>query len=91
MHSCDNSICVRIDVAHVHPGTNDENMADMVAKKRSARHERHHCAKLNTGSVRLAKALEAMGVTQRTIARVFGVSQQTISAALRGQTWKDVA
>ena len=39
MHICDNPPCINPD--HLRVGTNDENMADMLAKNRQAAGERH--------------------------------------------------
>ncbi len=45
LHRCDNRACVFADAdpakSHLFLGTNDDNMADMVAKGRQARGERH--------------------------------------------------
>lgn len=40
-HSCDNPSCV--NPAHIQPGTNRENVADMVSRKRHHANRRSHC------------------------------------------------
>lgn len=50
LHSCDVRNCV--NPAHLRLGTSDDNVADMVARKRNARAESHGCAKLNWQMVR---------------------------------------
>lgn len=40
-HSCDNPPCV--NPAHIHPGTNKQNVADMVSRKRHHANRRSHC------------------------------------------------
>ena len=104
-HACDNPRCVRPD--HLFLGTNDDNMADMVAKGRQAkgdrngsrlhpdrraRGERSAGAKLTEKSVR---EIRQMYVCQKfgatRIAKMFGVSKSTVQKVIRGKAWAHVA
>jgi hypothetical protein len=48
---------------------------------------RHNLHKLNDADVRQARSLYREGLSQRKLAKMFGVAQSTMWAALRGQTW----
>jgi predicted DNA-binding protein (UPF0251 family) len=55
------------------------------------RGERNTSAKLTADQVALARRLyREGGVTQRQLAKRFGVSQQTLGKAIHRQTWKEV-
>lgn len=86
LHRCDNRLCV--NPGHLFLGTNDENMADMVAKGRQAQRERHGRSKLTGEQV---KAIRGLGgkMLQREIAAMFGIRQQQVSHILRGVHWSD--
>ena len=49
-----------------------------------------HNAKLNESIVRKIRHLASTGWTQLDIATEFDVEQSTVSAAIRGRTWKHV-
>lgn len=86
LHRCDNRACVNPD--HLFLGDQDANMADMVNKKRSARHERNVKAKLTAADVEKIRA-RIPHESQQAIARDFGVNQATISEIKCGHTWRD--
>jgi hypothetical protein len=89
-HQCDNPICVRPD--HLFLGTNDENMADMVAKGRArgaSPGETNHAAKLTALQVQQIKARLGT-VSNRRLAREFGVSPWTINSIATGKVWASV-
>ncbi len=80
-HKCDNRKCVNPE--HLFLGTNADNTADMMAKGRGARGERHGNHKLTDDDVVRIRAL-AGSMLQREIAARFGVNQQTVSKILNG-------
>lgn len=86
LHKCDVRWCVNVD--HLFPGTNAENVADMIAKRRHSYGERHTSAKLTEAQAR--EILTASG-TQVEIAARFGVSRGAVSDLRRGTKWKHVA
>ena len=88
-HSCDNRLCV--NPKHLWSGTNDENMKDMVNKKRSSHKigEINERAKLNWKKVEKIRKLYKTGkYTQKEIGRKYGVTDTTISFIIRNSTWK---
>lgn len=87
LHRCDNPRCV--NPAHLFLGTNDENVADMVAKKRHARGEGHGNAKLTAEQVREIRELHAGGDSQVSLGRRFGVSQPAVCYVVRGVNWRE--
>ena len=103
-HRCDNRICVRPD--HLFLGTTDDNMADMVAKGRSAsgernglrkhpdrapRGERQAFAKLTTADVLAIRAAKAEGERATKLATKYGVSVGHIyNLCSRQRAWRHV-
>lgn len=91
LHRCDNPGCV--NPAHLFLGTNDENMADMVAKQRQAAGERHasrlhpELCKLSADRVARIRQLRKDGLTLRSIGDRFGVSESTVCVICKHQTW----
>lgn len=52
---------------------------------------KHHSAKLTVAKVRQARKTYAGGkTTVRQLAEKYGVAHQTMWAAIKGQTWKNV-
>lgn len=85
-HKCDVPRCVNPD--HLFLGTNADNVADMVAKGRSAIHgERHWKAKLTPEQVR---QIRADGRSQNALAAAYGVSQFNIHAIKTRKSWRDL-
>lgn len=81
MHTCDNPSCVNL--RHLIPGTQADNMADKMAK---GRHRWNNPARLSVADVRLIRAEYAKGgVTQEALADRFGVSRSHISNIIRGR------
>lgn len=96
-HHCDNPPCVR--PTHLFLGTDADNLRDARNKGRrlplrhrpgKARGERQHSAKLTAADVADIRRENHNGIRQVDLAVRFGVSQGTISAAVRRQTWAHV-
>jgi len=92
LHNCqggDNRACVR----HLWLGTNDDNMADMVAKGRARsprlRGEQHGRAKLTATKVQEIRR-RAASEPIRALARIFGVDPRTIGRIVRRHLWTHV-
>jgi len=85
IHSCDNPPCMNI--RHLRWGTHDENMAEARDRSLLRTGDRHPMAKLTESQVQMIRdALEA-GQTGRSLARLYGVSEGTISMIRNGQRW----
>lgn len=86
-HACDVPSCINPD--HLRAGTHVSNQADKVAKRRQAVGMRVHTAKLGYDSAHAIRAVHATGaVSQRTLARWFGVDKDTIRAVVKHETWR---
>jgi len=88
LHKCDNPPCV--NPAHLFVGTHQDNMRDMVAKKREGRGETLPQAKLTEQSVREMRQRHADGETCVDLAKEYGVTHMTASRALRRISWTHV-
>jgi hypothetical protein len=92
LHSCDNPPCVR--PLHLFLGTQLDNVKDCVQKRRNgtAYGEAKGNAKLTRGSVKKIRELYAKGgVTQRALAKVYGVGKTVIWNVTTRRTWRCVA
>ena len=90
-HSCDNPWCV--NPAHLFLGSHADNMADMSRKGRQSRRdgEENHGAKLTEVKVREIRARDARGgVSQRQLAKEYGVHQTLISLIINRKSWEHV-
>lgn len=97
-HKCDVPACVRVE--HLFLGTNADNMADMMRKKRGGstihpercvRGERCHAAKLTEEIVRSIRIEYANGgVTYPELAKRHGVARRAIQHAITRMWWKHV-
>lgn len=86
-HRCDNARCVRPE--HLELGTDADNVADRVARGRSAAGNRNGRARLTEAQVREVAALADAGVTSLAeIGRRFGVDHGTVRAIARRETWR---
>lgn len=87
-HKCDNPSCV--NPAHLFPGTEKENVADMDAKGRRGfvLSEDHPKAKLTENDVMEARTLRKQGFSYYRLAKMYGVYRETMRQAVIGKTWK---
>lgn len=81
LHACDNPSCV--EVVHLFLGTNGENIADKCAKDRSGK-------KLCIEEVAKIKEMLSSGMSNKAIAKIYGVNQCSISRIKLGQRWTHV-
>jgi hypothetical protein len=91
-HNCpggDNRRCVNPD--HLWLGTVGDNNRDQTVRGRRPRGERHGMARLGEGTIRLIRDRYAAGnVSQRQLAREFGISQTHVGEIVRRRIWKHV-
>jgi len=85
MHKCDIRCCVNPD--HLCGGCHSENMADMVAKGRSATGENHSQSKLVSEEIIQIRQRYEQGETQSALAREFGVHKSTIWEIVNRKIW----
>ncbi len=85
LHRCDVRLCV--NPAHLFLGTNADNVADKVAKGRTARGE-SHATRLAPSDIREIRA--ATG-TIRQIGARFGVAYSHVARIRRGEIWRSVS
>ena len=86
LHKCDNPACV--NPTHLEVGSHKENMRQMADRKRVVRADRHHKAKLTTIEAVAINLLHRSGNhSTRDIAAMFGMSQPTIAALVKGDLW----
>ena len=89
MHKCDNPPCC--NPAHLSIGTVAQNSVDMVEKGRACFGERNGMSKLTAELVRkMRDEYAAGGVSQRAIAKAYGISQGHVCAVLAGRRWPEM-
>ena len=91
LHRCDggNIACARPD--HLFPGTIADNVRDCRAKGRGTFGERSGAAKLTATDIRAIRARYIpRRVSQRVLAREYGVAHSLIGGIVRRQGWKHV-
>ena len=88
LHSCDRPPCVR----HLRLGTRSENSRDMYERRRYPvrRGENATSAKLTAEKVRVIRERHDAGESQTVLAKKFGVTSESIHAAVRYKSWKHV-
>lgn len=99
-HTCDNRRCV--NPGHLFLGTHADNMADMRAKGRSTKGDRHYLRRnpelirrgeaastprLTEQNVRDIRAAAAKGASRQELADQYGVSWWTIRRVIVRKTW----
>lgn len=87
LHKCDNPPCC--NPKHLFLGTQTENMQDMASKGRTkiSYGEHNFLAKLKEKDIPKILSLLSKGVSQKEIAKIFGVTQTTISRVKVRETW----
>jgi hypothetical protein len=85
LHYCDNRRC--FDPEHLFLGTAADNAADMVAKNRQAKGVKNSATKLTEQNVKDIRRLSKT-FTQTELARLFKVSQSTISYVATRICWR---
>ncbi|WP_370171386.1 HNH endonuclease [Sphingobium abikonense] len=88
LHDCDNPSCV--NPKHLSEGGHGENMRQMAERKRAAREDRHHKAKLNFAEAAALTLLNRGGAySTRELAEKFSIHQSTVAAIVNGSLWPD--
>lgn len=87
MHTCDTPACW--NPRHLRLGTPKDNSQDMVKKDRQEKGANRYNAKLTDEKVRELKRL-APTMSQRALARKFGITQTTCRDILHKRKWKHV-
>lgn len=95
LHTCDNRKCV--NPAHLFVGTQKDNLLDCYNKGRRSWEslpqekktigEKSHNAKLTANDVLLIRASK-LKISERELARTFGVSNGVIHSIISGKSWK---
>lgn len=80
-HVCDNELCC--NPAHLWPGTNAENLADMASKGRSLSGQDNPNARFSDEEVAHIQKLHADGMTQKQLRGRYGISKSTMSHLIR--------
>lgn len=88
LHKCDNPCCINPE--HLFIGTQEENIQDMVRKKRIRVGSSKPLSKLNEDSVKKIKELLLAGMFQYEIAKMFNIDRTIISRINTGEAWKHV-
>lgn len=88
LHHCDNPLC--INPTHLFLGTQADNAADMVAKRRHVHGERQWKCKLTEGKVREIRRRAAAGESHGSIAKDFDIFRATVTSIALRRTWKQV-
>lgn len=88
LHSCDNPCCVNPD--HLRPGTDADNIADMIARGRGnpAIGDRNANNKLTPDQVRRIRSAKGQPTA---VSRAFGVSEATVRDIRAGRTWSHLS
>ena len=81
LHRCDSPSCV--NPAHLHLGTQGDNIREMFERKRSNR-------KLTEEDVRAIRLAVAAGGTKASVGRRFGITRENIHWIAVGRAWSHV-
>src|SRR5262249_46641040 len=87
LHKCDTPECVNPD--HLQRGTQADNVADMYVKNRQVilRGEHHGSAKITAVMVYEIRLLSPE-LTNRELAKQYGISYAQVGRIVRGERWK---
>lgn len=88
MHTCDRRECV--NPTHLIHGTQTQNRMDCVQKGRHAFGGKMAAAKLTPETVRAIREEKANGMTQRALAKKYGVDPKSIWCAVHKISWSFV-
>lgn len=90
LHRCDTPPCVNFECLFL--GTQLDNIADMVAKKRhsGARGERNWNARITEREAEAILALRESGQRQIDVAIQFGISRSQVGSIWRRECWSDL-
>ena len=92
LHRCDNPLCC--NPRHLFVGSHSDNIADKVAKGRQKKWGGgigSPRAKLSADQVRDMRRKKKEGFTKRMLAKIFNVSEATVSGACYGRHYQDVS
>ncbi len=88
LHSCDNRKCC--NPKHLFLGTNNDNVKDKCEKDRQSKGEGNH-SKLTTEQVlEIRRLYSAGGISQKSLAKMFGVGHTIIGNIILRKKWKHV-
>jgi DNA-binding transcriptional regulator YiaG len=88
LHSCDNRKCVNI--LHLREGTHQDNMQDMVDRNRQSKGIQTKSAKLTETDVLAIRKMSDSSISQREIARRFGVTQSVVWHVIHRKSWQHI-
>lgn len=93
LHRCDNRVCINGE--HLFEGSKRLNARDMRMKGRDFRPdnrgERSYAAKLTEGLIIAARARFQRGESIASLAREYGVANETLGRAIHGKTWPELS
>ena len=87
-HACDNPSCVNPN--HLFLGTHKTNAEDRVKKKRSSVGESFPKSKLKEQEILEIRRYASLGVTRRTLAKMFRVGSTCITYVVNKRTWRHI-
>lgn len=82
LHTCDNPLCV--NPRHLSTGTNEDNVADMVGKRRHTYGERNPMSILTEEAI---LDIRSSNLNPDALASKYGVSRATINKVLARRSW----
>lgn len=87
-HTCDNPACVAI--AHLFPGTHQDNMADKNAKGRVSVGERNASKLITSQVIEIRELYKAGHISIPQLAARFGVANTTVHSIIHRRKWKHI-